>query len=106
MICQHCNRTNRSNSSSCSNCGRALVRSVNRPVAMQYAGGFPDQSRVFVERRVVPRQVVKPIDGPRGGSAPPVDRWVIHAVGLLISLNLLVAILIVTGTRLSELFHQ
>lgn len=103
MICQHCNRTNRGNSNSCSNCGQVLVR--RNPVAMQYAGGFPAQSQVFVERRVIPRQIVKPMTGPRGGTAPPIDRWVIHAVGLLISLNLLFAFLIVTGTRLGELFR-
>ena len=103
MICQHCDLMNRANRNSCSNCGQALMR--RGPVVMQYAGGFPAQSQVFVERRAVPRQIVKPIAGPRGGTAPPTDRWVIHTIGLLISLNLLFAFLIVTGTRLGELFH-
>ncbi len=105
MTCQHCNRTNRANNTRCGNCGRALIQVVNRPIAMQYAGGFPGQQQVLVERRVVPRQIVKPIDGPRGGTAPPIDRWLIHVVGLLISLNMLVAFLIVTGVRLGEMFR-
>jgi hypothetical protein len=103
MNCQYCNRSNRPTNHKCSNCGRALMRRSS--VTMEYAGGFPNQSQIFIERRVIPRQIVKPIEGPRGGIAPPVERWIIHAIGLLISLNLLFAFLIVTSTRLSALFQ-
>ncbi len=49
-----------------------------------------------------PQQTIKPFTGPPLGTPPPVEMWAVKAIGVLVSLNLLFAGLIVSGTRVND----
>ena len=49
-----------------------------------------------------PQQTIKPLTGPPLGTPPPVEMWAVKAIGVLVSLNLLFAGLIVSGTRVNH----
>lgn len=49
-----------------------------------------------------PQQTIKPIIGPRLGTPPPIEIWVVKTIGVLVALNVLFASLIVSGTRLND----
>jgi hypothetical protein len=52
-----------------------------------------------------PKQVVKPQSGPRPGTPPAAERWVVKVIAVLIGLNLLFAGLIVSGLQVSDWRH-
>lgn len=60
---------------------------VNSPVSAQTAA---------------PQQTIKPLTGPPLGTPPPVEMWVVKAIAVLVSLNVLFAGLIVSGTRVND----
>ena len=62
-----------------------------------------EAKRLLHEKPVAPRQSVKFMTGPRGGTSPTVERWAVKAVAALIGLNVLFATLIVSGMKLSDL---
>ncbi len=51
-----------------------------------------------------PQQTIKPLPGPPPGTAPSVEMWAVKTIGVLVSLNLLFAGLIVSGTRINHWF--
>ena len=59
--------------------------------------------RLLREKPFAPRQAVKLMAGPRGGTPPTVERWAVKAVAALIGLNVLFATLIVSGMKISDL---
>jgi hypothetical protein len=50
---------------------------------------------------VAPQQTIKPFTGPAMGTPPPVEMWVVKTIAVLVSLNVLFAGLIVSGTRVN-----
>lgn len=49
-----------------------------------------------------PRQVVRLATGPRAGTPPSAEPWVIKVIAVLLFLNLVIAGLIVSGVRISD----
>jgi hypothetical protein len=58
------------------------------------------------ELATAPQQIIKPIAGPRPGTPPPVEPWLVKTIALLVVLNLLFAALIVSGTRINDWLHK
>lgn len=52
-----------------------------------------------------PRQAIKPMAGPRMGTPPPVEMWLVKTIAMLVGLNMMFAGLIVSGTRIRDWFH-
>ncbi len=48
------------------------------------------------------QQTIKPFIGPPMGTPPPVEMWVVKTIAVLVSLNVLFAGLIVSGTRVND----
>ena len=51
---------------------------------------------------VVAQQTIKPLTGPPLGMPPPVEKWVVKIIAVLVSLNVLFAGLIVSGARIND----
>lgn len=53
---------------------------------------------------VAPQQAIKPMAGPRMGTPPAIETWLVKTIAVLIGLNMMFAGLIVSGTRIRDWF--
>lgn len=83
------------------------LRTPIEPHEIEWLDWRLDETTKVPEPSVIaaaPQQSIKPIAGPRMGTPPPVEMWLVKAIAVLISLNILFAGLIVSGTRIRDWF--
>jgi hypothetical protein len=83
----------------------ASLQEVVEPHEIAWLNWLADDAPVADTQPESPKQVVKPLSGPRPGTPPAAERWLVKVIALLIGLNVLFAGLIVSGLKVSDWQH-